>query len=462
MSFGRMGARGGFGRGGLLGGGGIIPATTINWVAEGDSRTAWVAGASPYSLDLVAGLRGRGITVTNAVNNVDLSENKPVYNLGTVYLSDIGTGGITAKTINQNYATRIGAYYDASKTTNVLTLFAGTNTSAGDTNAGQKFCFNRDTIRQARNTGFKRVIICTETARDDDGGNEWTNTLVPLNSAYRSYYASDLQCDDIADFGGNPIFGSPAAADNLQYYNSDKLHPNAAGHVVLTSILQPKFLSVCGLGSPFAAALAPATWSPFTSGTNGLGGTDSAIPTISTDFRTLSGGSGTFYAARGFPGFRSGKWYFEVDVTFNNGCIVGIANDYFAYSSNAKWIGEDSGSNSVALRYDGTVHLNNGQITSLVAMVSGDNIGVAVNFDTKQIWFRINRSGTARNWNENASANPATGAFGINISGLTALAGAGDRYYPAGSFYSGTDALFSRFAASQLVNAAPAGFSTFG
>jgi hypothetical protein len=94
--------------------------------------------------------------------------------------------------------------------------------------------------------------------------------------------------------------------------------------------------------------------------------------------------------------------------------------------------------------------------TSIIAKV----VQVAVDLDAKLVWFRkTNVDGTSpTNWNNNASANPATGAGGISIAALTGP------LYPCGAYGTGavTTALYFSFGTDAYSTAAPTGFLNFG
>lgn len=453
MGFGRMGARGGFA--GMGGVGRAISKSGINYISEGDSITLGFGGVPAYPFVALASQPG----ATPSTPGTNTPTSSPVTGFGTVFLSDIASSGFSAITIDSAYATRGGTAYNAARILNILSIMMGTNTSGGsDTIAGQKYLFIRDYIRKARNTGYNRIIAGTTTARNDNATFS-TGTLVPLNSYITSYFNSDLQADFLADFGGSVLFNpsTPTVANNATYYNADLLHPTVAGEAAMGAILAPQLASaLAGAGTK---TFAPTTWSPFTNSTNGLSGTDGTTA-LSTDFRTASVPTGSAnYGIRGFPGFNSGKLYWENTVTaFSNAVVVGVCNDSYLFN-NTVLPGRDVAGNSIGYASDGTIRYANSTLTTIATIATGDIVGTAFDFPNRLYWTRRCRAGVPQSWNGNASADPATGIGGINIPGLQ-VGGAGDRFYPCGGVFTSTDAIVTNFAASQLSFTPPAGYSS--
>lgn len=432
-----------------------IPFTAaLNYVAEGDSITIGLGGTPAYPYAAVSQMPG-GVPGTPGTNTPTSS---PVTGVGTVFITDIGQSGISTITLDQTYSTRAGATFSVAGI-NALTYMAGTNTSgATDTNYGQKYWWVRDYLRQARNTGYQRIVIGTTIARDDDGGSAWTGTLVPLNTQIRTNYNGDLRADGLADFGASSLFSPASAADNLTYYISDKIHPNATGEAAMGTILEPVLLAAFqGAGVQTFAAT---TWSPFANSTNGFGGFDGTVA-LSTDFRTATVPSGFGnYGIRGFPGSQTGLFYWENSITLSNTVVVGIVDDYFPFN-NATFLGGDVANHSIGYSNNGNIAIGGAVVATASAFVTGDVTGTAANFTTKNAWFRKCTLTVCSSWNGNGSANPATGVGGISFSALQ-INGAGDRFYPAGGVRTLLDAVASDFATSQLTQSIPSGYSIFG
>lgn len=449
--FGKLGASGGFGS---LGSGGArksagIPNATFNFIAEGDSITVGLGGTPSYPFVALAAMPGASLTTVTP----NITATSPLAGGGNITLNDIATSGISTITLDQNFSTRANAVIQATGQTNILSYMAGTNSSgATDANLIQRYAWIRDYLRRFKNAApaGSRIVIGTVPYRND-GGTDPTD----LNANIRTLYNSDLQADALMDFGNDSRFSPASAADNLTYYNSDKLHPNVAGEAAMGSIMTPGLLSV--LQGAGAQIFATPTWSPF--GTNFTPG-DSTSITLSNGNRTATTPGGVAkYGIRGLPGARSGKLYWEVDITRSNTVLVGLVNDSFAFNTTT-FIGQDAGTNSFMWGNDGTTQINNISHGTIGTYVNGDNLGLAFDFDAKLFWGRTTHSGVPGNWNNSGAAVPYVSG-GISFSAMTAL-GRGDRYYPAASVNAGTDAVLSRFRSSELVNAIPSGGSTFG
>lgn len=430
---GRMGARGGFGglRAGLAN-----KKTSVNWIAEGDSITLGQGGTPSYPFVALQSMPG-GASFSWATLNFDASA--LVTPVGLVRCQDIATSGITAATINANFASRAGAQFDASKPLNIFSLMAGTNDSAGSTSA-QIYGILRTILAKATAAGYQRKIIGTITARDDDGGTKWTNVISPLNVLIRTYYNNDLDCDALMDFGNDAKFSPAAAADSTTYYNVDKLHPNIAGEAAMGAIAEPGLYAAIVSGSRTAF---PATWSVIDIG---------AAITLSNSNRTATNppdlGNN---CVRQFGGNTNGKWYGEVSVDNSNGTIFGLCNQNFNpnggflnTSSHAIGWGFDFGSNNL-LKYNNSTTLTMGTFTT------GDLIQQAVDIPNKLYWIRK----SSGNWNNNGSANPATGVGGVDISALVAD---GNKIYHATGLYHSVGQVTCNFAQAQMTGPIPSGF----
>lgn len=442
----------------------VIPNQTFNVVSTGDSITIGLGGVPTYAVNALAAMPGASITVVTP----NATWTTPFAGGGSATLNNIAVSGISALTLAQNYAAGAGGagpFFNAAKNINVLTYMAGTNTSgATDANAGQKYGLIRAYLRSGRNTGYQREIVGTLTARDDDGGSFWTTVEVPLNNAIAAYYNSDLQADFLFNFGASPLFSPAAAADNLANYNSDKIHPvtgvagpPATGQVAMGAIASPSLLSALLGGGQ--QTFAPPTWSQNCQLTPCLGGNDGTVQ-LSANFRTATVPTGfANYGIRGFPGSHSGKFYWEGTVTVADGVSVAIASDYFVFN-NGTFVGRDAGKNGIGYEQQGSILFGGVGVATAATYQNADNIGVAADFNNLLAWFRRCRAAVCQSWNGNVSADPATGIGGLSFAGGTSLQ-SGDRWYPAGNVHSGADAISSNFAASQMVNPVPAGFSTF-
>jgi hypothetical protein len=100
----------------------------------------------------------------------------------------------------------------------------------------------------------------------------------------------------------------------------------------------------------------------------------------------------------------------------------------------------------------GTININAGFAGNIGQRVSGDVIGIAVDFAAALIWFRVAPSG---NWNGSGTANPATGVGGFSISAI-----AGGALYPNFSTTSTAGEIITgNFGATGFTGTVPSGFS---
>jgi hypothetical protein len=132
---------------------------------------------------------------------------------------------------------------------------------------------------------------------------------------------------------------------------------------------------------------------------------------FSNDNLTATVSIAGFCGARSVRGFLSGKRYWEntIDATATNSICVGVCPGSHHISS--------AGFNGVAVVHRlGGIFVDGVNVGTLAALNVGDIIGIAVDFSSALIWFRIAPSG---NWNGSGTADPAIGAGGISISALS-------------------------------------------
>lgn len=105
----------------------------------------------------------------------------------------------------------------------------------------------------------------------------------------------------------------------------------------------------------------------------------------------------------------NGKHYAEFTITTLTGTpVVGIATPTYSYGT--QLLGVDN--NGLGYRSGGAVVLNNVTLATIMTYVAGDRIGMAIDPANRLIWFRKNGG----NWNNSGTANPTTGAEGIDYS----------------------------------------------
>ena len=133
-----------------------------------------------------------------------------------------------------------------------------------------------------------------------------------------------------------------------------------------------------------------------------------ATPNTSNDApTTTTASSGLCYGEFIFVAGRTGS---------HESMAFGVANGTYNFTTPGSGFGADA--NSFGLYQDGMFFINNGAGVQLLPTIAafGDVIGVAINFTTKNVWFR---DGTG-NWNNSGTANPATAVGGQSFSALNA------------------------------------------
>lgn len=192
------------------------------------------------------------------------------------------------------------------------------------------------------------------------------------------------------------------------------------------------------------SAAQPATWNPADK--------DADITLSSGNTIATTNGTGVT-GVRDTASHTTGKYYGEFTSQSTMSSFYGLGLATSAWNFNAvDGLGGDTV--SVAWAINGTVYINNNSIgTAEAATASGTVISMAVDLDAKLIWFRVNGG----NWNNSGSANPATGAGGFALTGLS-----------AGAFFSafgdtgvvGDGVLWT--GSAPFAESVPSGFSAWG
>lgn len=133
---------------------------------------------------------------------------------------------------------------------------------------------------------------------------------------------------------------------------------------------------------------------------------------------TLAGGNSVATAGagsgwvRGVDPLSAGKYYWEYTYTlvasnsFNCGIALGTANLASGPAAGTAYVG----------RLAGDIFVNGSAPGSALGIINtGAVVGIAVDFTAKLVWFRLAPAG---NWNGSGTANPGTGAGGVNISSI--------------------------------------------
>ena len=189
---------------------------------------------------------------------------------------------------------------------------------------------------------------------------------------------------------------------------------------------------ICGFGSCDTATLA--TWNPADKSTN---------LTLSNGNLTASASSSQV-AVRATIGGSTGRWYWEVkgDSLSSSYAAVGVLTmtallDY--------GLGSSSIAPGVGYRPNGTLSSSTGSSVMACSFASGTVIGVAIDLDSRVIYFSVNGV-----WQ--SAGDPAMGTGGV------ALPSSGGTVFPAVSLGFG-DTLTVNFGQSAFAHAPPSGFT---
>lgn len=159
--------------------------------------------------------------------------------------------GINGQTCEQMQSTRDDAdyYYNPSVGPTVLVCFGGTN----DLYFGASATTVQDRIEAycaaSQTVGWK-VIVCTLLPRNDFPGTSSIDKAThesrrqTVNAWLRSNWATFA--DALCDIGGNADIGQDGDEEDLTYYQSDKVHPNATGAGVIASLVAAKIGAAIG------------------------------------------------------------------------------------------------------------------------------------------------------------------------------------------------------------------------
>lgn len=415
-------------------------ATTINYIAEGDSITQGL-GVGSAELSYPA---------LSVQAQPDPSIYYPYANGGNWYLNTTGTSlpgtiatsGISltaAGGINDNFATRAGSKVDLTKTVNMVSMVAGTNDgpSLDTTNIYDGV---RKFVRSARAAGYGRVIVGTVMA-----AQTYPSTQIGSNAIIRALWDSDLDADGLFDFADPACMGIFDQANH-----ADDRHPNSTGYARMIPYAAPVMQAVAA--APGTRVLPPTTWH-FLDAKNIV--RSNGNRTITNLALTNNQGN-----AKGFREVSSGKWYFEVKIdsmtATTNKIWIGLATrDYNIYLANSSLVNRAN----CAVGYSptaGTIGTSgNTSLATLGTSVSGDTIQVAFDATAKLLWMRK----AGGQWNGSGTADPATATGGIDISFLT------EPNIAAAVTLNGNNggaSLTSNFAGSEITGTIPSGFSPLG
>lgn len=171
----------------------------------------------------------------------------------------------------------------------------------------------------------------------------------------------------------------------------------------------------------------------------------------------LSGGNltatttttGTGGGVRSLISQSSGKYYYEIQMTV----WVSSSSGPGAANASATLTSMGNVPTNAALVYpSGAIWVNNANSgSSLGARAAGNIIGIALDLNNKQIWFRVAPAG---NWNGSGTANPATNTGGISVSSIAA-----GSVFAAAAPWNVNEACVANFGDSAFSGAVPSGFT---
>ena len=149
----------------------------------------------------------------------------------------------------------------------------------------------------------------------------------------------------------------------------------------------------------------------------------------------------------------SGKYYAEFTYSAGNAGFVGVALGIA--NANAVLSGTILGGNAngVGLENDGYLYYSNLSPNIHVPINVGHVIGMAVDFSTKKIWYRVD-NGLWDNTTDDPATNTGGTDWSVNNTGPYFVA-------VTAGFDSGPDTITVNFGATAFANAAPSGFTAW-
>ena len=177
--------------------------------------------------------------------------------------------------------------------------------------------------------------------------------------------------------------------------------------------------------------------------------------TLSNGNLTASNPTGSSGGVRSVDCQTSGKFYFEYTCTTQGWSydFVGLANGTAVLNTNP--YSAVYGSGVVGVFESGYIWMEGGDVGYLGATISaGTIVCVAVDLTARYIWFRAGATGL---WNGSSTADPASGAGGVPLSGAD-----GGAFNVYAYVFSGTasDSVTANFGASAFAGSVPTGFNS--
>lgn len=197
--------------------------------------------------------------------------------------------------------------------------------------------------------------------------------------------------------------------------------------------------------------------------------------TLSNVNLTASNSSTATYASdHGTEGFASGRYFWQVVLTFSDQAGAGYASYSDAgFPPTTYAAGNYLGIGPYSFAYfgnGGSVFGNSGSVlATLASFTSPCTVDCAIDFNSNLVWWRPSTGTGANLWNNAAigSQNPAVGSqvggIAIPNSMLTdgAVNSVPQAIYPGFTLQNSTDTAVARFAQATWTTSAPSGFGPF-
>lgn len=215
-----------------------------------------------------------------------------------------------------------------------------------------------------------------------------------------------------------------------------------------------------GTTSPFSAPLAVPSQPGFDPN---FAGVPAVTWTISNNNRTAQPASGSPYNhIMGTPANFTGKKYFEAiqnDTSFGAIGIAGPAGHRwdgggapFGFTGFPGQLGWNAG--GTVASWD--VNTGTTTLATIQGWASGNRLSVAADLDALLVWFRT----LSGNWNNNGSADPATGVGGIPLS-PSLSGGGGYIFWPGMNSANNGSAINMYLNTADFIETVPAGYTSW-
>lgn len=168
-------------------------------------------------------------------------------------------------------------------------------------------------------------------------------------------------------------------------------------------------MTLLGCGRVAAAAASFTTWDP--------ANTASELIPLSNGNLTVTGSTTDQRGTRSIASHSAGKYYHEVALNGGGFYTVGFCNSSYLMNGGSGLPGLDGSSNSIGIDASGNYWRAASPTGSFTGWSANDVNGFAIDFTNSLLW--VKNITTGGNWNNNGSANPATGVGGVSITGIS-------------------------------------------